>query len=609
MMNMVNALFTFNGYYTYCEVTEGFYYSNPDRAFKKFDTTIHKALYYTMNNDVLSHMCLQKYNSKLGDRPSRNPSMEPSYFPFVIEFEPPKDIDPKSKKFLEEYNNALQEAYRYYNYLIYQLNVDPDDIVVFLSPKRSIYIYINPRVFGAKPSIELHKFYEEMFNMIDEQLQLNRKYLDISYFKSYQLIKTPNCQYYGGYVVHISDAEFRQLVKQPELRKDFTRFKRPLNRQLPCNKSIALENMFQTAREIVWANKRKPKKALSKKQKEQLKNNGCACLRYINQKNNIKGHRNFFLTSNAIMLKNQGFSLTESTGILEEIAERWSYEEKQNVKSIVRTVFKNDTSFSCKKIRLQYPEINQQCANCIYNKDLHTIPGHFSVHKNILLNLIESKANLRHYKVYLLLSRKGLLRNVSFDPDAEGIKIRDIKELVKYSDDSLILHVEKNLLRIENKASEGVFYVPDEFIDRDTYHELGSRLKHYLALFCVAWRKKSTEGQKYIYFRLSKSAIMELLQLTCESSFYKMLKDLEELGLLEQIDNGFARLYYRDYRIIQIQEYKELKEVKKEQNLVKSGALEGQISIDEFLCVIGEGILSKKSYRFSKKERKRGSPG
>lgn len=552
-MNMVEALFTHRGFYKVREVVKDDF----NRSSNEFETT--NPFTYTMNHDVLSHMSLQGF-AKFANGEKRDLDVIPCIYPFTIEFEP--KLHPNDGGFNAEYRKALQEALRFYTFLKYQIVEDSKDVAIFMTPSRSIYIMLNPKCYGATQSTMLHLIYRKMFDTIDTAFEFDKNYIDKCFFKKSQLIKTPNAFYCGGYVVPITGVELQSLASNPELKMKLTRNKRSLfNIEMPGVISYNLSKMYLDAKEEA------KKEYYNKLNEADLTitdpNFMPPCLKYANElnKDQVEGNVNFILTTNAIVCKNKKLVKASAIDLLEGLAKKWNNDQLKNVSSIVNCVYNHDTKFSCGIIK-ENLDIQEEdtCISCPYNSKCYEKTEGFTIHTDIINELIgNNKAYKRHYESYLILCRQSAWGKELTKEKLEELKLdrRTVLELSRFSS-CFNISKKNGELTIENTAKEKAFVLPYAFIDAGEYKCIGTRLKHYLAMYCLAWRK-APKKKTHIYFKLNKETVMSLLKIKSESSYYKMLKDLESMGLLEHIQNGFVRVFYKNYKVIEFKDYEDEK--------------------------------------------------
>ena len=193
---MLNKAEEVQNYFGIHEVVSGDFSQN--RIEKKYETHIEKLLEYPIKNrwnKELSHMSLQSFCTFLNkqNRNLRTEELDDRYYPFTLEFESSKKID---------HSDVLLEVAQYLKYLMSELSVNKEDFTIIINNSKSVYIMVNPKVFGLKPSKNVHRIYTEMYKKIKEELGL--KFVDESVVNSsYRLIKTPGSYYKGGYVNYV----------------------------------------------------------------------------------------------------------------------------------------------------------------------------------------------------------------------------------------------------------------------------------------------------------------------------------------------------------------------------------------------------------------------
>lgn len=559
MGNLIKDFWTYKwkkkSYYGIIEVVKGDLKYR--RVENKFENHIIKALKYTMTpgNDVLSHMSLQTYTRGLKGRTNRDASEE-AYYPFIIEYEP--HLMKYDRGFQEEYKEAVGEALKTVKYLIYKQDINEKDILIMINNSRSIYVMVNPKVYGLKPSNKLGKIYEEMLNGINEEIGL--KYVDNNTYSIHKLIKTPNCYYEGGYFVHISIQELEALYAHPEGRDFLTGKKRSLDFMVPAQRSEAFTELYKNAIDIVNDVQVTRAKKTKNKQVKFIERNQSNCVRYLEENIIEKGCRNSALISVAIHYKERGYTAEQVEQKLFELADRWKHDENYNqISSKVRTVFREDYNFSCEKARTVLDlDMDSICQGCPYNKSCSIKVTKLEIHKDIIEDLWANKASTRHYIAYLELSRKKLF-NKWFVPAEEGLTERTIRELCTFSG-KLIRQKNKEQIFIDYKAEGKTYYLPVEFMDDKVYEQLGDYIKHYLKLiFKGYW-----SYQRYIIMKVSKNKIQEDLGYSNVHGVYKLLARLQELGLAVVKKGNLVAVYYESYKVIALEEYKSNKSAKKE---------------------------------------------
>lgn len=548
-------IYTWKGksYYGLIEVVKGdLQYRRIDG---KFENHITKALEYTMRNDVLSHMSLQTYVDKLKGRTNRDADEE-TYYPFVIEYEP--HLTKNEPGYKKEYKEAIGEALRTVKYLIYDKNINEKDILVMINNSRSIYVMVNPKVYGLRPNTRLGKIYEEMLNSLNEDLGF--KYVDKNIYSVHKLIKTPNAWYKGGYFVHINIRELEALYVHPEGRDFLTSKKRSLDIIVPGEKSEAFTQLYENAIDNISDVKIFRDKKGRNNQVKFIERNQSNCVKYLEKNIIEKGCRNSALISVAIHYKEKGYTQDQVEQKLLQLASKWRHDENyRQIGSQVRTVFREDYNFSCEKARAVLDiDMDSICQGCPYNKSCSIKVTKLEIHKDIIEDLWINKASTRHYTAYLELSRKKLF-NKWFVPAEEGLNERTVRELCTFSN-KLVRQKHKDQIFIDYKAEGKTYYLPVEFVDEKVYEQLGEYIKHYLKLiFKGYW-----SYQRYIIMKVSKNKIQEDLGYTNIHGVYKLLARLKDIGLAVIKKGNLVAIYYESYKVIGIEEFKDSKLAKEE---------------------------------------------
>lgn len=548
MSNLIKDFWTYTykekKYYGICEVVLGENLSQK-RNDKKYETHIEKALRYTMENDVLSHMSIQMYCKWLNGRSCREES-EQKYYPFVIEFEAKKQKE-------NEYNLVAYQVVTYVNYLIQDIGIQEKDILIMLNNSRSIYVLVNPKTYNLKPDKDLNLIYYEMYKDIKKEFGLS--YVDESIVSSgYKLMKTPNCYYHGGYFVRISFIELQELMKGTITKFELTRKKRTLDIEVPGQISLKIAKMYEKAKHKIknYTNVHTSMHGNGKKSERQ--HGVCECVEYIQHHILEKGVRNFGLVSVGIYLKNQGCSMEEVEDQLIQLGQSWCHDENdRDIRSKVKTIFRRNYHFSCEYVREVFSSIGieNMCTNCPYAKR-EEAPESIEINMDVINELWDNKASTRHYVLYLELLRKNLF-NTWFLPEKEGINDRTLKELCKLSI-AFIKDKNKDSYYISYNPSRRVYRLPIAFID-NTVGQLGNYIKHYLKLLVKGYKV----FDKYLLVRISSQKLMEELGYYNISSLYKILKKLDKLGLIIKCRNNVLKVYFESYRVKSIDEYKEEK--------------------------------------------------
>ncbi|WP_027633419.1 hypothetical protein [Clostridium hydrogeniformans] len=559
MGNLIRDFWTYTykdkNYFGVLEVIKGEDLSQ-NRNEKKYETHIEKAINYTYKNDVLSHMSIQTYCTWLKDRSSREEN-EQKYYPFILEFE-------SNKK--DKYFDVVYEVAVYVNYLINELHINREDILIMINNSKSLYVYVNPKVYCAKPNKDLHKIYFEMYKSIKDELKL--KYVDESIVaSSYKLMKTPNTYYKGGYFTWITIEELMKLLTGVVTKEELTASKRSLDKKIPGEISLKASRLYSNAI------KKSKNEFKSKERNYENTDFGCKCVTYLLQNMIEKGHRNYGLVSVGIHLKKLGYSKIEVKDNLIQLAESWNHDEgKRSISSKVNTIFRNNYNFSCKYAQSVFEDlgIENMCDKCPYKNKNNGIKDAMNIDSRIINQLWTNKASTRHYLLYLDLVDRGLL-NRSFIPSAEGINDRTLRELCKLC--SLERCKDDKEIIVKYKASNKLYKLPKSFMDQSV-EELGDYIKHYLRMLIKGYKATS----KYIVLRLSKKTLMDELGYKDVSSLYKMIKKLKDIGLLKDHSKSMYTLYYETYKVINIAPEKDDKDVA--ENIVDKVVVGQQLKIN-----------------------------
>ncbi len=532
-----------------------------NRANKKYENHIEKAFEYTMNNDVLSHMSIQTFCTPLKDRIDRTDD-EQRYYPFVIEFEP--DI-----KKGNVYNEAVFEAAKYVQYLHTQLAINKNDILIMANNSKSIYVFVNPKSYLAKPEKNLNEIYFEMYKKIKNDLGLTQ--VDEGIVSSrYKLMKTPNTFYKGGYFVRITPEELMKLLVGATKKEELTKNKRSLDIEVPGEISFKACSFYNNARKkIIYGTEND--------NSSENEDHGCGgkCTEYFLTHLIEKNYRNYGLVSVGIYLKSLGYTEEETYKNLVELAKSWNHDENnRKIMAKVNTIYRKNYRFSCKYAKAVFADlgIENMCSKCKFAKDQGK-ENTVEIHSAVINALWSKKGSTRHYLMYLDLLKRNLF-NKNIILTEENINDRTLRELCKLT--GFKRHkVEgvNNEVMIEYKPTGQAYRLTDEFIDV-TANTLGEYLKHYLKMLIKGYR--ATE--KYIIIKLSKENLMEELGYENISSVYKFLNKLTSLGLIKMHKTSIFTLYYRSFKVIEIQ-----KEVETEVNqvAVNQVAVGEQISLKD----------------------------
>lgn len=517
------------------------------RAEKKHETHIEKLLAYPIKNrwnKELSHFSLQGHCTYLNKqkRNLRTEELDDRYYPFTLEFE--------SRKKKEQYEVAL-EAAQYIQYLIYELDVNEEDIVIIINNSKSIYVMINPKTFNLKPGKNLHRIYTDMYRTIKENVSLN--FVDESVVNSsYRLIKTPGSYYKGGYVNYITVNELMEFMTGQNSRARLTKKQRDIRKLvLPSITSFKMTKLYENS-------KRKIEKAL-KNNKKVLSLPGASvcnkeCVKaLIDMPLMEKGNRNNFLVTIALGLKEANYSKKEILEILERKAIEWRHDESlRAVCSKYKSILNNNTNFSCDKVKMLFEEegLKLNCKSC--GKAINSI----YISRKIIESIYNNKGAMRHFRLYLELE-KGNLLDKYFSLEEAKINERALKELVKKTGGRL--EKKDGLHRVIIKRENAIYRLPIDYIDK-AFDILKQKIGKVLMLIV-----KSYSGNEYgAFISLDTVKIAEYLAFKSERSAYNFLNNLEKLGFLTKNKNGFT-VYYKSRKVINLEEVKETKRVTKEE--------------------------------------------
>lgn len=535
-MHVVDAFFNYRNMFVINEVVRGRLEFRSNH--KKHETTVRKALEYTLSNNVLSHWSLQKYNNYLGSRKRREESDE-TYYPFVIEFE--SSIN---------YRKAVQESVLTYHYILEEFNVWPSDILIMATPGKSIYLYINPKIYDLKPSNRLSRIYGSMASELKRKLQLTT--VDMQLYGYNRLVKTPNSFYKGGYVVPISGHELEMLhAKGEPYKTELVRKRRPLNYDTQCEPSDWFTDFYNKHRIKVKQNHENTKQislADVVTDNETLAavlpiKRDRKCVDHILKYTVPEGSRNRAIVSVAIDLMLNGFDLRQAIILCGQVnARSGSHFSKRHLESIVKTIFKNSTQFSCEKARevlgdsLPMCKLCSQCGyNCLLNRDKD-----FYIHAQVINDLFKNNASTRHYRAYITLAANKLL-NVYFSTsviEKLGLNKRVIRDLIKLTD-SLSLDDQGTALRIQFRGSSKGYLLPMEFYNADHYLQLGRRLNQFLKFLTFGYKQIN----KGLLVTQRMKTILQIFNFE-ERAYYTMLQKFVDLGFIKTLKNNSFALYF-----------------------------------------------------------------
>lgn len=585
---------TIQRYFGINEVVKGDDFSQA-RTYKKYETHIEKVLEYPIRNTKkeISHMSLQSFARSLkASGKLMHDDKDDRYYPFVLEFETNK------KKEMEE---VYIEAMIYINTLHREYNVDSKDIVIVINNNKSVYVWVNPKAFGLKQGKNIHNIYYRMYKHFKDELGL--KHVDESVVSSaYRLIKTPGSYYKGGYVVDITLQELGLLMYGELKREDLTKDQRDIRRvSLPGVVSTKLASLYKKCKKEVEGHKEvKNDNSLTLEGDTKICNRPCI-KSILNLGMVEKGNRNNLLVSLAIGLRDAGFDKTEIEEALEDKAIEWGHDENLRiVRNKVKSIMRHDTNFSCRKARaiLEEVGINSSCINCHKEND-----EGIWIARNIIEKLYIKKASVRHFELYLNLEKNQLI-NKEFTLDEVKSTERTLKDLAKLLDSKL--NKRGDLYELTINRSKAKYKLPYSFLD-DTFYMLRNNVKQYLYMLVNA----CDGNEKTAYISMSYSKLVEYLGYENERSIYNLINKFEALGLLRVNKKQGVTLFFKSYKVIDInktlEEEKIQEAIQEEKLVVNSGAqlkfgLNGQAQEEKTIEIIDFNCK-----RINKKLR--GSPG
>ena len=537
---MLNKAGEVQNYFGIHEVVSGDFSQN--RAEKKYETHIEKSLEYPIKNrwnKELSHMSLQSFCTflKKQNRNLRTEEVDDRYYPFTLEFESPKK---------KEGSDVLLEAAQYLKYLMSELSVNKEDFTIIINNSKSVYIMVNPKVFGLKPSKNVHRIYTEMYKRIKEELGL--KFVDESVVNSsYRLIKTPGSYYKGGYVNYVSVDEFMHLMTGHLTRVKLTKKQRDIrNLMLPGIQSVPMTRLYDKSKKKV----EKSIKEYKNKSTKVLNLPGMECTRecvkaLINMPVMDKGNRNNFLVSIALGLSEANYSENEIKEVLRRKAIEWKHDESlRAVENKYKSLKRNGTNFSCDKAKMLFEEEGLSLACNVCKKAVNSI----YISRNIVEAIYNNKGAVRHFKAYLELEKQNLFGRY-FSIDEVGIKAATLKELAKKLNGKL--EKKQDLFKLTINRGKAIYRLPLDYIE-NTVDVLEQKIGKVLMLIVKAY-SSNTYGA---FISLGVAKIAEYLSFKNERSVYKFLKELEKIGFLTKNKNGIT-LYYKSRKIVNLEEERE----------------------------------------------------
>ena len=581
------------------EVVRGEFSQN--RVDKKFESHIEKILAWPIENrwnKELSHFSLQgfcTYLNKQG-RVIRSEELDDRYYPFVLEFE---SNDSKN------YFDVICEAAIYYQELVKEYNVDPKDIVITITPGKSIYIWVNPKAFGLVMGKHVHRIYTEMYKHFKKELGL--KYVDESVVNSsYRLIKTPGSYYKGGYVNYITVDEMMQLMTGQKTKKELTKHQRDIRKlYLPGVQSLKLSNLYKKAekkvKKLMEKAKEKEVKILSLPGNKEITR---SCVKYLIDTPLIeKGNRNNFLVTIALGLSQDNYSEIEIKEVLRRKAIEWKHDESLRVvENKYRSLLKNNTKFSCDKVKMLFEEegLTLNCGAC-----KKAINNSIYISRSLIENIYKNKGAVRHYKAYLQLEKENLLGKF-FSLDEVNINARTLNELAKLTNGKLEKK-SNGLYKLTVKRGKAIYRLPVDYIE-NAAEILDQKLGKVLMLIV-----KSYSNNRYgAFVKLSIIKMAEYLGYKSEKSVYKFLKELEDLGFVTKNNNGIT-VYYKSRKVINLEEEregrKEQSQINKELKVVNGTQIKFDFEkIEASTNIPGRNFENNKINRIEDIKQRRGSP-
>lgn len=540
---MLNKAEEVQNYFGIHEVVSGDFSQN--RIEKKYETHIEKLLEYPIKNrwnKELSHMSLQSFCTFLNkqNRNLRTEELDDRYYPFTLEFESSKKID---------HSDVLLEVAQYLKYLMSELSVNKEDFTIIINNSKSVYIMVNPKVFGLKPSKNVHRIYTEMYKKIKEELGL--KFVDESVVNSsYRLIKTPGSYYKGGYVNYVSLDEFMSLMTGYLTRAKLTKKQRDIrNLMLPGIQSVPMTRLYDKSKKKV-ENSLKEYKNKCNKEIKVLNLPGVECTRecvkaLINMPLMDKGNRNNFLVSIALGLSEANYNGDEIKEILRRKAIEWKHDESlRAVENKYKSLIRNRTNFSCDKVKMLFEEEGLSLGCNVCKKAINSI----YIARNIVEAIYNNKGAVRHFKTYLELEKQNLFGRY-FNIDEVGIKAATLKELANKINGKL--EKKQDLFKLTINRGNAIYRLPLDYIE-NAVDVLEHKIGKVLMLIVKAY-SSNTYGA---FISLGIAKIAEYLAFKNERSVYKFLKELEKIGFLTKNKNGIT-LYYKSRKVVSLEEERE----------------------------------------------------
>lgn len=592
---MINKAEEVQNYFGIHEVVSGDFSQN--RAEKKYETHIEKLLEYPIKNrwnKELSHMSLQSFCTFLNkqNRNLRTEELDDRYYPFTLEFE-------SSKK--KDHSDVLLEVAQYLKYLMSELSVNREDFTIIINNSKSVYIMVNPKVFGLKPSKNVHRIYTEMYKKIKEELGL--KFVDESVVNSsYRLIKTPGSYYKGGYVNYVSLDEFMSLMTGYLTRAKLTKKQRDIrNLMLPGIQSVPMTRLYDKSKKKV----EKSLKEYKNKGIKVLNLPGTECTRecvktLINMPVMDKGNRNNFLVSIALGLSEANYSENQIKEVLRRKAIEWKHDESlRAVENKYKSLKRNGTNFSCDKAKMLFEEEGLSFCCNVCKKAINSI----YIARDVVESIYNNKGAVRHYRAYLELEKQNLFGKY-FNIDEVGIKVATLKELAKKINGKL--EKKQDLFKLTINRGKAIYRLPLDYIE-NAVDVLEQKIGKVLMLIVKAY-SSNTYGA---FISLGVAKISEYLSFKNERSVYKFLKELEKIGFLTKNKNGIT-LYYKSRKVVSLEEERENRKVKIIEGTKVVNGLQLKFNFEKIEAGTNLQGINFENYQFNRidnnKEINRGSP-
>lgn len=583
--NFINSMYIYNyvrkdgiekKYFGIHEVVLGEFSQN--RAKKKYETHIEKALAYPFHKEVkkqISHMSLQSFPTFLkNDKKTMRDEEDDRYYPFVLEFE----------RGIANPEDAYREAQLFVFNMNFYYDVDLRDMVIILNNSKSIYVWINPKVFGLKPGKNIHNIYYNMYKKLKKEFYID--YVDESVVSSsYKLIKTPGSFYNGGYVNYITYNELNLLVARKTTKEELTHEQRDIRSlELPSVQSLKLTALYKSCKaeleEVV-----KKEKAIGLLPGDKKRERTCVRA-LLDLKIVEKGHRNNLLVTIALGLRDSGYDEEEIMDILETKAIEWQHDESVHaVRNKVKTLINRKTKFSCKKARISLEAIGMDhyCDTCINleQKDIW-------ISRSIIQKLYKNRASVRHFELYLNLEKNRLVEK-SFSLEEASTSIRTLKELAKKLE--CTLEEKDGQYRLKVNRGKAKYKLPISFMDR-TFYTMKNNVKQYLMLLVKAY----DTNKDIASISMSTKSVTRYLGYKNVRSAEALLNKFMKLGLMKI--NKVITLFYKSYTIVSYEKKKKKKEKEKKE---KPDYLMNKIKQIEFNIYYPEVHKKYKKYKKYKK--------